>query len=292
MRTLEGGTDAVFTLMTYNIWFGGVGRMAAIREVVRAVNPDLLGIQEADDERLIARLAGDLGMAFAHGKANTIHHVALLSRFPITRVINHPHPGILRKTMLEVRVQLPNGGPLTLYVAHLNAFATYAGERRRVRELEAMLETIAPHAREAHLLFGDCNALAPGDPVVLERVTAHIARRMTRAEMGYIRPRHAVTFGALLDRGISSGWLEAERLLPRHAIRHVLAAGYTDCFRQLHPDEPGYTFPAPEPALRLDYIFAPPSMQGRLRSCEVVDVPAAGTASDHRPLVARFAMAR
>jgi endonuclease/exonuclease/phosphatase family metal-dependent hydrolase len=290
LDSIDDGRDAVFTLMTYNIWLGGLGRMDAISAVARAVNPDLLGIQEADDEQAIARMAEELGMEFAHGKANTIHHVALLSRFPISRVVNHPHPGILRKTMLEVHVRLPNGAPLTLYVAHLNAFATYAGERRRVRELEAMLGTIAPHAREPHLLFGDCNALAPGDPVVLERVTAHITNRMTRAEVGYVRPRRTLTFGALLDHGISRGWVEAERVLPRHAVRHVLAAGYTDCYRHLHPDEPGYTFPAPEPALRLDYIFSPPIMQGRLRACEVVDTPATVIASDHRPLVARFAL--
>lgn len=289
MSPYDGGTDAVFTLMTYNIWLGGAGRMDAITSVVRAVNPDLLGIQEADDEVAIARMAAALGMDYAHGKANTIHHVALLSRFPIVRVANHPHPGILRKTMLEVHVRLPNGAPLTLYVAHLNAFATYAGERRRVRELDAMLGTIAPHAREPHLLFGDCNALAPGDPVVLRRVTAHITNRVIRAEVGHIRTRHTLTFGAVLDHGISRGWLEAERLLPRHAVRRVLAEGYTDCFRHMHPDDPGYTFPAPEPALRLDYIFAPPTMQGRLRSCAVVDLPATAVASDHRPLVARFA---
>jgi endonuclease/exonuclease/phosphatase family metal-dependent hydrolase len=286
----DSGSNAEFTLMTYNIWLGGAGRMDAIRSVVRAISPDLLGIQEADDEEAITSMAAELGMEYAHGKANTIHHVALLSRFPIIRVTNHPHPGILRKTMLEVHVRLPNGAPLALYVAHLNAFATYAGERRRVRELEAMLSSIAPHAREPHLLFGDCNALAPGDPVVLERVTAHITNRVTRAEVGHIRPRRTLTFGALLDHGISRGWLEAERLLPRHAVRHVLAAGYTDCFRHLHPDEPGHTFPAPEPALRLDYIFAPPAMQGRLRACQVVDLPETAIASDHRPLLAHFAI--
>jgi endonuclease/exonuclease/phosphatase family metal-dependent hydrolase len=290
VNTADRGAAAAFTLMSYNIFLGGTGRMDAITEIVRTVNPDLLGIQEADDEEAIARMATDLGMEFAHGKANTIHHVALLSRFPIIRVVNHPHPGILRKTMLEVHVRLPNGAPLTLYVAHLNAFATYAGERRRVREVEAILGSIAPHAQEPHLLFGDCNALAPGDPIVLERVTAHFANRFTRAEMGRIRPRRPLTVGSLLDRAISLGWLEAERILPRYAVRHVLAAGYTDSYRRLHPYEPGFTFPAPDPALRLDYVFAPPLMQGRLLSCEVVDLPATALASDHRPLVARFAI--
>jgi exodeoxyribonuclease-3 len=274
--------------MSYNIFLGGAGRMEAITRVIRAIDPDLLGIQEADDEAAIAHLARALDMDYVYGKANTIHHVALLSRFPILRSINHPHPGILRKTMLEAHVQLPGGDPLTLYVAHLNAFATHGGERRRVRELEAMLTTIAARAQEPHLLFGDCNALAPGDPVVLERVTAHIANRVIGAEMGTIRRTRPLTVGSLLDRGIRNGWLEAERLLPRHAIRFVLKAGYTDCFRFLHPDRPGHTFPAPQPALRLDYVFAPPALVDRLVSCEVVEHPDVVIASDHRPLVARF----
>src|SRR5690348_882636 len=99
--------------MTYNIFLGGAGRMDAIASIVREVNPDLLGIQEADDEDAIARLADRLGMDFSHGKANTIHHVALLSRFPIVRTINHPHPGVMRKTMLEAQVRLPNDTTLT-----------------------------------------------------------------------------------------------------------------------------------------------------------------------------------
>ena len=41
--------------MSYNIFLGGVGRMDAITTVVRETAPDLLGIQEADDEAAIAR---------------------------------------------------------------------------------------------------------------------------------------------------------------------------------------------------------------------------------------------
>jgi exonuclease III len=73
-------------------------------------------------------------------------------------------------------------------------------------------------------------------------------------------------------------------------VRRVLEAGYLDCYRELHPEEPGYTFPAPDPAIRLDYIFSPPIMRPRLLSCEVVELPAVIAASDHRPLLARFAL--
>ena len=280
---------STFTLMTYNIWLGGAGRMDAITGIVREVNPDLLGIQEADDEDAIERLADRLGMQYVHATANTIHHVAFLSRFPIDRMVNHDRP-IMRKTMLEAHVVLPGGETLRVYCAHLNAFASSGGERRRVREMEAILSAIAPHTDEPHLLFGDFNALAPGDSIVLERVTAHIANRVTRAEVGRVRPRRPLTFGRLLDSGISRGLLVPETLLPRMLIRHVLEAGYSDCYRGMHPDVPGFTFPAPDPALRLDYIFAPAGMRVRLLGCDVVDLPQTTIASDHRPLVARFSL--
>jgi endonuclease/exonuclease/phosphatase family metal-dependent hydrolase len=276
--------------MSYNIFLGGAGRMDDVTAVVREVCPDLLGIQEADDELAIARLAEATGMDYVFGIANTIHHVAFLSRLPILRSMNHPHPGILRKTMLEAHVQLPGAGALTLYVIHLNATATYGGERWRVREMEAILGSIAPRASEPHLMFGDCNSLAPGDSLVVERLTTHLTNRVLRSGIGYQRRQRSVTVGALVDRGIRNGLLPPETLLPRHLIRHVLAAGYIDCYRTLHPADPGYTFPAPDPAVRLDYLCAPPFMRERLLSCEVVDVPDAYTASDHRPLLARFAV--
>jgi endonuclease/exonuclease/phosphatase family metal-dependent hydrolase len=264
--------------------------MDAITGIVREVKPDLLGIQEADDEAAVAKLADATGMDYVYGKANTIHHVAFLSRFPIVRSHNHPHPGILRKTMLEAHVLLPNETELMLFVAHLNATATIGGERRRVREMDAVLDSIGTRSDLPHLLFGDCNAIAPGDTLVFKRLTAHYTNRMTKADMGNRRRERQVTFGAWLDRSTRNGLITSETLLPRHLVRHVLEAGYTDCFRFLHPDDPGYTFPAPDPAIRIDYVFAPPSMRERLLCCEVVDLPASAIASDHRPLVARFAL--
>ncbi len=280
---------ASFSLMSYNIFLGGAGRMEPITSVVRDVRPDLLGIQEADDELAVARLADALGMGYVFGVANTIHHVAFLSRFPIVRSRNHPHPGILRKTLLEVQVRLPGQTDFTLFVIHLNATATIGGERRRLREMDAILQSIGPRATTPHLMFGDCNSLAPGDTIIFKNLTAHYANRMAGAEIGAPRRVRQMTIGALLDRGARSGLFTGETLLPRHLVRQVLDAGYIDCFRYLHPDEPGHTFPAPDPAIRIDYVFAPAVLRTWLLSCEVVDLPAAVTASDHRPLLTRFA---
>lgn len=288
--TIPEGQPAGFSVMSYNIFLGGAGRMEHITDVVRAVNPDLLGIQEADDEAAVARLAEAVGMDYVYGRANTIHHVAFLSRFPIVRSHNHPFPGIMRKTMLEAHVLLPNGSEFVLFVVHLHAAATIGGERRRMREMIAILDSIGSSTHEPHVIFGDYNALAPGDTVVFRHLTAHYANRMTGAEMGTRRRPRQVTIGGLLDRGTQQGLLTSETLLPRHLIRLMLDAGYIDCYRYLHPDEPGHTFPAPDPAVRLDYMFAPAPMRHRLLACEVIDAPMVPLASDHRPLVAQFAL--
>jgi endonuclease/exonuclease/phosphatase family metal-dependent hydrolase len=199
---------------------------------------------------------------------------------------------VLRKTLLEAHVRLPTGQPLVLFVTHLSASATTLGERRRLREMEAILGTIGDLADQPHLFLGDYNAVAPGDSLIVKGLTTHYAMRMRTARRdGAPRPhRGARAFGAWLDRGLQSGREPPRTLLPRALVRRVLDAGYADCYREAHPDEPGYTFPASDPAIRFDYIFAPPIMRPRLLACDVVNVPAALEASDHRPLLARFAL--
>ncbi len=56
----------------------------------------------------------------------------------------------------------------------------------------------------------------------------------------------------------------------------------------LHASSPGYTYPAHHPWLRLDYIFASPSMAEHLVSCEVIENHVTGVASDHLPVRAEF----
>lgn len=84
------------------------------------------------------------------------------------------------------------------------------------------------------------------------------------------------------------------RPVERELLEGVLAAGYTDVARALHPDDDRlFTWWAPWRNLRqrnigwrIDYVLATAPLTERLESCEVLrDV---GT-SDHAPVVARFA---
>jgi exonuclease III len=73
------------------------------------------------------------------------------------------------------------------------------------------------------------------------------------------------------------------------AIAALLTNGYTDCYRALYRQRPGYTLPSNRPNARLDYLFANHVLAPSLRHCEVIMHPeAVRKASDHLPVVAEF----
>jgi endonuclease/exonuclease/phosphatase family metal-dependent hydrolase len=65
------------------------------------------------------------------------------------------------------------------------------------------------------------------------------------------------------------------------AVPQILAAGYADAWARATGDGEGGTWP-------VNYLFLPPSLQGRLVACRVPDDELARTASDHRPVLAEF----
>jgi len=132
-------------------------------------------------------------------------------------------------------------------------------ELARRRSVSAILK-VTKQAASPHLLLGDFNAVASGDSADLS-----IFPQRTRTRMLF----------------------QANQML-HLALRPIQQAGYTDCFRSLHPKERGWTWMPKLPSARLDYIFADPQMAARLRSCEMVTSDAAEQSSDHFPLLAQF----
>jgi exodeoxyribonuclease-3 len=132
-------------------------------------------------------------------------------------------------------------------------------ERRRVRELRAVLAGIAEHQHGFHVITGDFNTIAPGETLDLQKL-----------------PPRLRAFVYLTGRTIR--W---------ETIQIMLDAAYVDGYRALHPDDRGLTFPAGDPHVRLDYVFLPSSFAPRLKGCAVVNgTPATTNASDHLPVVA------
>lgn len=239
-------------VLTYNISDGGDARLALLAALIRQQQPDAVALLEANSRANVEWLARELGMQFAFGEANCACHVAWLSRLAIRSWANHRH-AVLAKTLLEIEVAW-EGAATHLFATHL---ASRHEPPEPVDEVPIILGLLAPFGSRPHLLVGDFNALRPGDPVGLPPA-------------------------GVVPRGDALGDT------PRRAIGQVLDAGYLDCYRALHPDTPGYTYPAVASWLRLDYLFAAPKLAARLVACDVVTGGEAVRASDHLPVGAVF----
>jgi exodeoxyribonuclease-3 len=146
---------------------------------------------------------------------------------------------------------------MRVFGLHLSARFSKWDERRRAREIRALLEGIKRHEHGFHVLVGDFNTLAPGEVLEMDRLP------------GWIK--------ALI-------WISG-RKLQRETIQLMLDAGYNDGYRTLHDDK-GYTFPTWDPHVRLDYVFIPKAFRERLLKCTVITDPQERirAASDHCPL--------
>ena len=246
-------------LLSYNIRFGGVGREDAIAEAIKTVAPDLVVFQEATHPHVISRIASITGYPF--WAARERHSIGYLSRQEIAYHEWH-YPAGARHSFLEL---VPLAGKESrVFGLHLSARFSKWDERRRAREIRALLDGIKRHQDGFHILVGDYNTLAPGEELELDKLPAWIR--------------------ALI-------WISG-RKLQRDTIQVALDAGYLDCYRMLHKEDKGYTFPTWDPHVRLDYAFAPKAFADRVLKCEVVTEPAAmmKAGSDHLPLLVELAL--
>jgi len=244
----------ILKLLSYNIRFGGRKRERELAEVIRSVAPDLVVFQEAIDADVIRRLAADTGLR--HWAARGRHSIGFISRLEIAHHEWH-YPAGAKHSFLEIVVA---GSETRIFGLHLSSMFSKWGERRRVREIRALLNSIERHQTGFHVLVGDFNTLAVGELLDVRRMPAWI-------------------------RGMI--WLSG-RDIQRETIQLMRDSGYVDGYRNLHPADKGYTFPVWDPHLRLDYVFLPSGFSERLIHCEVIQPGLATRASDHFPLLAHL----
>jgi exodeoxyribonuclease-3 len=240
-------------LLTYNIQRGGVDRVDRIARVINACQPDIVLLQEASDLEIIRDLASRTGMVGSGSFAR--QSLGYLSREPVD--VSWHRPRVSRHAFIELATR---DGETRVFGVHLSAVHSSWTEWRRVHELRALLESIERHQHGFHVLAGDFNTLAPNEPLQVSRLP--------------LRLRSLV-------------WLGGGRIRWR-TIQTVLDAGYTDAYRQVHPDATGWTMPTWDPHVRLDYVFVPHEFADRILSCDVVVSEDAAGASDHFPVVAEI----
>ncbi len=248
-------------LLTY-ILKGGQEREAQIVEVIRSVAPDVIVVQEVLEVDHFHRIATALGMSpyLAQSQGRLPLRVGLLSRLPVldfrTLRLWPVWPSCLQAT-----VQLASGRSLTVFGLHLAAYYPWFMEWWRTHQVRAVLRYIRQAAPDWHVLAGDFNTIAPRDRASLGQAPLWV-KAQAWFQLGYI---------------------------PRWALGLLLDAGYVDCFRKLCPEEDGFTLPSVDPQVRLDYVFAAPSLNEALRECRVIVSPKAVTsASDHLPVLTEF----
>lgn len=246
MRRGESGLR--IRVMTYNIQYGGGGtNLAAVTGAVRAINPDIVALQEvdvrwssrsefADQAAVIAQALGmhvrfapiydipDTGMA----RPARQFGVAILSRHPIIRFSNHPQT--------RHSTQEPDASP-----------------RPQPGLLEAIIDV---HGRQVRV-FNTHLDYRP-DPEV---------RRRQVAEMLDII---GIWNGPMIVLGDLNAGPRAPELQP-------LFARFRDAWTD--GTDPGFTMPSAAPDRRIDYVLVSDDIR-----VERAAVPVTA-ASDHRPVV-------
>ena len=242
-------------LLSYNVRYGGAGREQHLAAAIRESDPDLVILQEATLPRVVERLSAETGLK--SWAAHPGYSLAYLSRLPVARHEWH-RPRGSKRHFIEIE---PEGLGIHVYGVHLAAVHSNWTERRRARELRALLAWAESRKDDFHVMVGDFNTLAPGELLDFRRLPPRL-RALVWLSGGSVR---------------------------YHTIQIMHAADYVDGFRRLHPEERGYTFPTWDPHVRLDFVFLPSRFADRLTDCRVLaDAPSVREASDHFPLFATF----
>lgn len=269
--------------LTYNIhgWKGSDNLIdvARLARIIAASQASVVGLNEVfhpllppgESRPALERLADLLGMDFAFGMALTpplafssqpSYGNALLSRYPLLAHAGHHLTAIEgheQRGLLETRLSLPDGREvLSVYVSHLD----HRSELVRLKQLSAVKQWTARDRSRPHLLMGDFNALAPAD----------YAERP--GDLDSLRE------DAALEHLVRDG---------QQVIPQILRSQYVDAAVGQGRSH-GATYPAGDPSIRIDYIFASQPLAQEVRWCQAWHTEDTSLASDHLPVLAELSL--
>jgi endonuclease/exonuclease/phosphatase family metal-dependent hydrolase len=248
---------------------------AKIRESIRAINPDVLALQEIGGTNALLELRDALqkeGNDFPHWElvtgADTNINLAVLSRFPFSARRPHTRESFLlngrrffvSRGFLEVDVQVNPNYSFTLIAAHLKS--------RRI---------VAP-ADEAELRFQEAKLLR-------EKIDARLAAEPTAnlLVLGDLNDtKDAASTKVVIGHGIT-------KLVDTHPAERN---GDTDSEsgNEARPITWTHYYAKEDVYSRIDFILASSGMarEWHWSQTYALRIPNWGLASDHRPIVASF----
>ncbi len=165
-------TPGTLRILTYNIHHGeGTDKQSDYQRLARVIKdlaPDLVALQEVDvgTERAggvdqVALLGNLCRMYYTFGQAmpyqGGLYGEAILSRFPIERVLVHPLPYQFEqepRAALEVRVRPAGIGPITFVGTHL----CHQKVENRVQQMQRLHRLFPKPEGPPVILAGDFNA--------------------------------------------------------------------------------------------------------------------------------------
>ncbi len=257
-------------VMTFNIWYGGEQvSFAQTAKVIRAANPDLIGVQEPDGNlRLLAEAAG---YSFVDEKRNIISRYPLFD--PDTAERNYPY----------TRVLVRPGRIIAFANAHLTSSPFGPDLLRQGKSQEEVLAT--------------------ENRVRLPEVQPYV-----NALADLIAQDIPVFFAGDFNTPSHQDWTKEAASVPFEwpVTKLIADAGLRDSYREVHPDPakkpgltwtPGYPHPWVKPVElhgRIDMIWSggtTSTLESKIIGEEknrAVDIAVDPYPSDHRALVSTF----
>ncbi len=243
-------------IASYNIQDGGLGRESLILKSIEQINAEVLILQEVTNLDVAAEIATKCSMFLYVAQGNSRRSLALLSKHRLSYFKSF-HPIPLRHTLLEAKLQRGHQ-EISFFGIHLAAYPFLPFEIWRLLEIYTIMFRISRLRAKHIIMCGDFNSVAPNDIVCLNRI-----------------PRWMKIVLILTQGG----------RFPRYTIGKLCSSGLLDCYRQLDKN-PGYTLPALDPHIRLDYFLVSQSLQKKINKCQVVTEPdVLKLASDHLPIL-------
>ncbi|MFZ4285653.1 endonuclease/exonuclease/phosphatase family protein [Variovorax sp. HJSM1_2] len=264
------------SVLTYNTLFGGRDGTASTRataqmQIILGVRPDVLLLQEATGfdghgGAWLHELEAAIGMrGFLAPAARTGFHVAVFLRAPLRPIAFHPDPANFHHALATLRVAVPGlKQPMDFSSVHLCPF----GPEVRRREASYLSAMAAPQALS--LLAGDFNSCSPHDPEPADWPTLP----------AHYQSRHLVDGCEGVDRSVMArleraGWVDLGNQFGANGKATVPTPAYRN---------------AEFATMRCDYLLASKALAPFAVAYEVIQNTATENASDHYPVLARFAL--